>query len=258
MGKLAVLRAVVDVRRSPTVGACSVCGHVTAFVWVDGNPRDGLACPFCWGTARHRLVAKVLLEQFGGRRALSRLRQLEKSVYVADRHGPLMRGLRHVRDQVTTSDFVPDVALGVPLPGGGTCQDLEDLTYDDETFDIVVTEDVLEHVRHPDTAFAEIRRVLRPGGLHVFTVPFALDRPTLTRVDTSGDEDVHLLEPEWHGDSIRGRILAYRTFGYDLFASLEALGFVTTLRQASFADRRQGIFNVNVFISTRITADGPV
>ena len=34
-----------------------------------------------------------------------------------------------------------------------------------------VTQDVLEHVFHPDRAIAEIHRVLKPGGMHIFTAP---------------------------------------------------------------------------------------
>lgn len=40
----------------------------------------------------------------------------------------------------------------------------ENLPYDDESFDTVISFDVLEHVDDPVRAFAEIARVLRPGG----------------------------------------------------------------------------------------------
>jgi hypothetical protein len=71
-------------------------------------------------------------------------------------------------------------------------------------------------------------------------------------VDTSGDEDVHLLPPEYHGDPLRGTILAYRTFGIDLFESLNAIGFETQVNFSTFADRHWGIFDSSVFVSRRI------
>ncbi len=42
--------------------------------------------------------------------------------------------------------------------------------FDDESFDVVLSDQVFEHVQDPDVAWAELRRVLRPGGvgLHVF------------------------------------------------------------------------------------------
>lgn len=43
----------------------------------------------------------------------------------------------------------------------------ETLPYPDRSFDLVYSRQVFEHVRHPDRATQEIRRVLRPGGLFV-------------------------------------------------------------------------------------------
>jgi SAM-dependent methyltransferase len=50
-----------------------------------------------------------------------------------------------------------DVERGLPLAGG--------------SFDLAVCEQVLEHLRSPETAVAELARVLRPGGLLVVGVP---------------------------------------------------------------------------------------
>jgi 2-polyprenyl-3-methyl-5-hydroxy-6-metoxy-1,4-benzoquinol methylase len=38
-------------------------------------------------------------------------------------------------------------------------------------FDVVISKDVLEHVEHPDVLFAEIARVLKPGGLLLAKTP---------------------------------------------------------------------------------------
>lgn len=43
--------------------------------------------------------------------------------------------------------------------------------YPDATFDVVVSAYVLEHIGEPDRVFAEIRRVLKPGGHFVFLTP---------------------------------------------------------------------------------------
>jgi SAM-dependent methyltransferase len=45
------------------------------------------------------------------------------------------------------------------------------LPYPDESFDLVLATDVIEHVDHDDRALREIRRVLRPGGTALLTVP---------------------------------------------------------------------------------------
>jgi SAM-dependent methyltransferase len=49
----------------------------------------------------------------------------------------------------------------------------EPLPFDDETFDVVVAGELLEHVRDPDALVAEAHRVLRPGGTFVGSVPNA-------------------------------------------------------------------------------------
>lgn len=49
--------------------------------------------------------------------------------------------------------------------------DAERVPFRDESFDAVVALDALEHVPDHESALAEVRRVLRPGGLFVLNVP---------------------------------------------------------------------------------------
>lgn len=128
---------------------------------------------------------------------------------------------------------------------------MQQFSFPDEKFDLVITEDVLEHVRDDAAAFGEIYRVLKPGGRHVFTIPFLLDMPTLTRIDTSTHEDLMLLPPECHGDSLRGQIITYRTYGNDLFAELEKVGFNTSMFISRYEDLSYGIVDSYVFVSIK-------
>ena len=94
-----------------------------------------------------------------------------------------------------------------------------DLTFSDDQFDLVITSDIMEHVRRPYEAFVEIKRVLKPGGAHIFSIPVQdpIPKNTVYRVDTSGDEDVFLLPPRYHNDDH----LVYTDFGEDMIARLE-------------------------------------
>jgi SAM-dependent methyltransferase len=47
----------------------------------------------------------------------------------------------------------------------------EPLPFPDASFDVAVAGELLEHVRFPDRLVAEVRRVLRPGGLFAGSVP---------------------------------------------------------------------------------------
>jgi SAM-dependent methyltransferase len=78
----------------------------------------------------------------------------------------VLRRLPHV----AASDYQPGAAPGSVVDGVRS-EDLTKLTYPDDSFDLVLTSESLEHVPDLDAALVEIRRVLVPGGRHVFTVP---------------------------------------------------------------------------------------
>ncbi len=112
--------------------------------------------------------------------------------------GPATRKFRHEAPRYSGSRFLPEVPRG-EVVDNFTCQDIEDLTFPDDSFDLFITQDVLEHVLRPEWAVAEIARVLRPGGAHVFTVPVTQGHSTLVRVVPSDSGVEYLLPPDYHG-----------------------------------------------------------
>ncbi|PTS99125.1 class I SAM-dependent methyltransferase, partial [Flavobacterium sp. HMWF030] len=48
------------------------------------------------------------------------------------------------------------------------------MPFDDATFEVVISTEVLEHVSDPNAYLTEVKRVLKPGGLFFFTVPFLM------------------------------------------------------------------------------------
>jgi SAM-dependent methyltransferase len=100
------------------------------------------------------------------------------------------------------SQFFAHVPRG-KFEGGQRSEDLEALTFPDESFDLVVTQDVFEHVLRPAKAFAEIARTLKPGGAHVYTVPYYRGKKTVVRAESDGNEGVrHLMKPDYHVNPI--------------------------------------------------------
>lgn len=248
------LGKVIGNYRHHRVGRCPVCGRMTIFFCLDRESfRNSMICLFCRSASRNRHVAKAILGIAGGEgTAIADLTARGNvSIYNTATDDCFSRVMRDY-DGYFSSCYTDGLAFDSEISPRASCQDIEELTYADGSFDFVITEDVLEHVRHPEKGFREILRVLRPGGYHVFTVPFHFDRSTLVRVDTSGDEDVLLLSPEYHGDPLRGTILAYRTFGIDLFEQLNTIGFETRVSFSTYADRHWGIFDSSVFVSQRI------
>ncbi len=49
----------------------------------------------------------------------------------------------------------------------------EPLLFEDESFDVIVLAEVLEHLPYPKVTFGEIQRILRPGGMLVGSIPLA-------------------------------------------------------------------------------------
>ncbi len=47
----------------------------------------------------------------------------------------------------------------------------EDIPYPDDTFDVVFSDNVLEHLENPQAVFDEVARVLKPGGRFLFKTP---------------------------------------------------------------------------------------
>jgi SAM-dependent methyltransferase len=67
----------------------------------------------------------------------------------------------------------PDAAKFAAARGRGEVKvgRLEELPWDTETFDLITCLDVLEHVADDRSALAELRRVTKPGGWLLLTVP---------------------------------------------------------------------------------------
>jgi SAM-dependent methyltransferase len=148
------------------------------------------------------------------------------SVYELSSRGPLCRMLARESGALQLSEYFEDVAPGEHRDGI-RCENVERLTFPDASFDLCTSTDVFEHVADDRAGFRELRRVLRPGGQAIFTVPLDLTGPTVERAELRDGQIVHHLPPEYHDDHLRGtgRVLAFRTYGTDITQRLERAGF---------------------------------
>lgn len=227
-----------------------------------GELRETLQCRGCGATLRHRALATALLELataaigrpqasikeaaaagFGGLRVLD-----------TDSYSPIARLLRRLPNYLVSS-FRPGLPFDHEIEPGHYNVDLEKMGFDDASFDLVITSDVMEHVRDDDAAHREIARILRPGGHYVFTVPYddACDDEHLL-VDSSGPEDRYLVPPQYHGDPISGGILAYRVYGRSLHRRLAAVGLDASYRLID--DPEALIIAGDVFVAARVAGGG--
>jgi SAM-dependent methyltransferase len=194
-------------------------------------------CPFCGRTLLVRLrnditgvrcvrcAAGVVQLSLGHamRRRRSDLRTLD--VCELSAHGPLADYLRRQARSAALSEYFTD-ALPGEFRRGVRCEDVQRLTYVDASFDLVTHTEVLEHVPDDARALSELRRVLKPGGTMLFTVPLHDGEITLERARVRGNSIEHLLPPVYHDDPLRGTgILAFRDYGSDILERLRSAGF---------------------------------
>ena len=252
-------------------GYCNVCGQASRFFYQEPVLyREQLSCEHCRSTSRYRSIARGLLQAIKETTgvdvtAVSQLPHTGvcRSIHIYDTQPPFhyepcaysipdyLRQCDWI--ELSLSAYKPDLPLGSALADGVTNQNLERLTYPDGYFDIVVTSDVMEHVRLDGLAHAEIARVLRPGGIYLFTVPHNWEwGKNQIRVNVKDPDrpetDVHLLEPEYHGDANSGDgtgVLAYRAYGKELENQLTDVGLRLLYEKNDLTDR--AILNTELF-----------
>jgi len=106
-------------------------------------------------------------------------------------------------------------------------EDLTQLSFPDRVFDVVTTNEVLEHVPDLDKALREVSRVLKPGGWHIGTHPFRLvSAESEIRARLVKGEIKHLKPPEYHGNPFEaGGSLVFEVPGWDILKRCRKAGF---------------------------------
>jgi SAM-dependent methyltransferase len=112
-------------------------------------------------------------------------------------------------------------------------QDLCALSFSDASFDLLICNELFEHVGDLDLAFREAARVLRPGGRLLATCPLAfgqLESIVKARHNPVTGQAELIGEAEFHGDPVRpeGGSLVYRIPGWDVLEQLQEAGFADT------------------------------
>lgn len=216
-------------------GFCPCCERDGTFTSSEDWYRDHLLRSNCQSVVRERGLALVISEVAPNWRSL---RIHESSP--ADR-GISMK-LRLQAPRYLASYCYPDQPFG-EFVGNMRNEDLEKQTFFDETFDIVVTLDVMEHIFQPPLVYQEVYRTLRAGGLYIHTFPirkWLVDGAT-PRAKLNSDGAIQFLvePPEYHGSPTGASLVTY-DYGYDIARQItEWAPF--DVRISRFWDQRHGI-----------------
>jgi len=143
-----------------------------------------------------------------------------KSIYLTEHDTPYYKNL------VKLGQY--DLVTSIYKPGDALHQDLTKLTYPDNSFDLCMSFEDLEHIPDYKAVIKELYRVTKPGGHILLSAPFMIENDeTIIRatIDEKG-EITHLLTPEYHGDPVIPQgILCYYHFGWDLLERFKDAGF---------------------------------
>ena len=227
------LLAVRRVKGKANSGYCTICDRKALFVETGPWHRDEYLCVRCGSIPRQRALIKVLNDHFPGWR--------EARIHESSPGGPSSDKIRRECREYVASQYFANVPRG-QCNGSQRSEDLERLTFGDECFDIVLTQDVFEHVLRPTKAFAEIARTLKPGGAHVYTVPYYRGKQTVIRAEPDEAGGIrHVLPPDYHQNPIDAAgSLVITEWGDELCDFIfRACGMTTTI--FNFYDPRLGL-----------------
>jgi hypothetical protein len=136
---------------------CPLCGW-KGFQFMPSMPspmlRFDARCPDCNSYERHRLAHLLLKDRLPAR--------LGKVLHFAP-EAPVQRWISGLADDYHTADLMD--------PRARHRIDIQAMPFEDASFDFIWCSHVLEHVPDDRKAMAEMKRVLRPGGLAVIQVP---------------------------------------------------------------------------------------
>ena len=95
--------------------------------------------------------------------------------------------------------------------------DICNLPFEDNTFDVILCNHVLEHIPDDTKAMSELYRILKPGGWGIFQIPQDLNRE-ITYEDNTITDKVERAK-------IFGQYDHVRIYGRDYFDKLREIGF---------------------------------
>ena len=105
--------------------------------------------------------------------------------------------------------------------------DICDLPFDDNSFDVILCNHVLEHIPNDTKAMQELYRVMKPGGWGIFQIPQDLKREQTFEDNTITDRKERA--------RIFGQYDHVRIYGRDYFDKLRNIGF--TVEEVDYTNR---------------------
>ena len=169
--------------------------------------QQGYGCDACFSNVRSMALAQTIMDVYSSNCVFTEFIDLDVanslSILEINEAGSLTKYLKSLRNY----DFIcyPEY-------------NIMELDIEEHKYDLVIHSDTLEHVLDPVKALSECKRVLKPDGRCIFTVPMIVDRMTHDRSE---------LNPSYHGNPnvVEDDMLVYNEFGCDIWKCGIMAGF---------------------------------
>ncbi|WP_397363598.1 class I SAM-dependent methyltransferase [Olleya sp. R77988] len=169
-----------------------------------GTQRDNVLSPSTLSLERHRLLWLYLKNE-------TTFFSAEKKVLHFAPEQCFLKRFRALDNlEYTTTDLLSPIA--------DVKADICDLPFEDNSYDIILCNHVLEHIPDDTKAMQELFRVMKPGGYGVFQIPQDLNRQTTFEDNTITDKKERA--------KIFGQYDHVRVYGHDYFNKLRDIGFM--------------------------------
>ena len=170
-----------------------------------GKQRENALSPSTLSLERHRLMWLFLNDEtnfFSSKEKLKTLHIAPEQCFL-----DIFRNQKNLK--YITSDLESPIA--------DVKADICDLPFQDNEFDVVFCNHVLEHIPNDKKAMRELFRVLKKGGFGIFQIPQDLSRSTTFEDDSITDKKERA--------KIFGQYDHVRVYGRDYFDKLRSVGF---------------------------------
>jgi predicted SAM-dependent methyltransferase len=170
-----------------------------------GKQRENALSPSTLSLERHRLMWLFLRDET---RFFTSTKKL-KTLHIAPEQCFLDIFRKQKNLVYTTSDLESPIA--------DVKADICDLPFEDNTFDVVFCNHVLEHITEDTKAMQELFRVMKKGGFGIFQIPQDITKETTFEDDSITDKKERA--------KIFGQYDHVRVYGRDYFNKLRSIGF---------------------------------
>ncbi|HLE48574.1 MAG TPA: class I SAM-dependent methyltransferase [Patescibacteria group bacterium] len=176
------------------------------------DQRETTFCPYCRSSLRDRILAEAIIKTPKPEANLIEWVKNNQNLKVAEINscGSLHKYFKRLSclsySEFKSKDLLRNLYNKYILRV--RCENIMDLNYPDNYFDLVLHSETLEHVSDPVKALGECQRVLKKGGCCIFTIPVIKRRTTKYVCDNNS----------YHGNRNSKDYLVFWEFGGDFLS----------------------------------------